>query len=315
MKRSMLLFLLASLLISCTPQTGAAELTATQPAPTQTSLPPPSTATTAALPTETPLPTDPPSPTAPACATPVNPVESATVPAYGPFDFKWTAFTGATSYVISIGPKGWFPTNFPVSGTTLTRYMESFPGNPAYEWSIAAINSAGQEICKAGPFAFAMSVDVSATASFNNSIASVPDADNSSNPSSETDQGANDGAGDNSSGGAANNASLDISIMISGDSDDGQCRLTASFNIKSNHEFVFLRLLYRYDGQPQEEYVDLIAPLPLQPYPAYNLYTATTPSLPVTQGATVSFGVWYKVKIGTESKGVTIIHSMSNCSQ
>jgi len=312
MKRSLILFLLASLLSSCLPQTTATEITATQPTSTQTSIPPTPAATSTALPTETSLPTDTPSPTPPSCATPVNPLENGTVPAQGPFDFMWTAFAGAASYIISIGPQSWYPTNFPVSGTTLTRYMENFPSNPSYEWSITAVNSTGQEICKAGPFAFVMSVDVSATASFNNGVAAVPNETNPSNSSSGADQ---NGSENESNNGSSNNASLDVSIMISGDSDDQQCRLTASFNIKSNHEFVFIRLLYRYDGQQQEEFVDLTSPLPLQPYPAYNLYRATTPPLSVKQGDVVSFGVWYRVDIGTESKGVNLLHSMSNCSQ
>jgi len=309
MKRSLILFLLASLLISCVPQTTATEITATQPVPTQTSIPP--SATSTALPTETSVPTDTPSPTPPACATPVNPIEDATVPARGPFDFTWTAFAGAASYIISIGPANWYPTNFPVSGTVLTRYMENFPSNPSYEWSITVINPAGQEICKAGPYKFVMSIEVSATASFNNGIAAVSGGTNSPNSSSGTDQ---NGSDDESNNGSSNNSSLDISIMISGDSDDQQCRLSVGFRVKSNHEFTFFRLLYRYSGQAQDEFVDFTAG-PLEPYPAYNFYSATTPPLPVKYGDTVSFGVWYKVDIGTESKSVTLLHSMTNCNQ
>ena len=189
--------------------------------------------------------------------------------------------------------------------------MENFPSNPSYEWSITAINSVGQEICKAGPFAFVMSVDVSATASFNNGIAVVPNASNSPNSSSGTDQ---NGSDDDSNGGSSNNSSLDVSMMIMLDTDDSGCRLFVSYKVKSNHEFTFIRLLYRYSGQAQDEFVDFVAG-PLEPYPAYNLYNATTPPLPVKYGDTVSFGVWYKVDIGTESKGVTLQHSMTNCSQ
>jgi hypothetical protein len=96
---------------------------------------------------------------------PLNPTDNATVPASGPFDFHWTPFEGASSYVISIGPAGWYPTNFPTTGTTLTRYMETFPSSPSYEWSIAALNVSGQQICATGPYTFATAKDLRATPS------------------------------------------------------------------------------------------------------------------------------------------------------
>ena len=310
MKRSLNLFLLASLLISCTPQATAVEVTATQPAPTETSLPPIATSTTS--PTETSIPTDTPSATPPACATPLNPSENATVPARGPFDFTWTSFAGAASYAISIGPTGWYPTNFPVSGTTLTRYMENFPSSSSYQWSITALNSAGQEICKAGPYAFVMSVDVAATASFvDQGVAGAPTANSPSTNSSGNQQ---NGSNNESNDEPSDNSSLDVSMLIMLDVDDSQCRLSVSFKVKSNHPFTFIRLLYRYSGQAQDEFVDLI-PSSLEPYPAYNYYNATTPPLPVHYGDVVSFGVWYKVDIGTESSGVTLAHTMTNCNQ
>ncbi len=156
--------LLVSLLTSCAPQT--VDITPTQPEPTQTSVPPTATSTFTPLPTETALPTDTPSPTPPSCAVPLNPADNAAVPARGPFDFTWTAFEGAVSYIVSIGPKDWYPTNFPVSGTTLTRYMETFPSSPSYEWSIIALNAGGQQLCTAGPYEFVTSKDMRATPSF-----------------------------------------------------------------------------------------------------------------------------------------------------
>ena len=309
MKKYMSLLLMASVIVSCTPQAITTEISPTQTDPTQTSIPATATLTSIAAATETSQPTDPPSPTPPTCAVPLNPAEHATVPARGPFDFTWTAFTGATSYIISIGPPDWYPTNFPVNGTTLTRYMENFPVSPSYEWSITAVDATGKELCKAGPFAFVMSVDVAATASFDTGTVAGSNDDNSSNSS---DSGSDNNSGNTSNGGSSNQSSSDISVLISSDSDNEQCQLTASFQVKSNRQFVFIRMIYQSNGQ--DDYVDLTSG-PLQPYPSYNYYSATTPSLSVSQGEVVRFGVWYRADTGEESRGLTLQHSMSSCSQ
>jgi len=317
MKRYATILLLASIIVSCSPQAIATEISTTQPEVSQTPVSPTIsvTASQTTAPTETPLPTETASPTPPSCATPVNPTDNATIPARGPFDFAWTAFTGASSYIISIGPQNWYPTNFPVNGTTLTRFMENFPASPSYEWSITAVDSSGREICKAGPYAFVTSANVSATASFNGGVVVASDSSNSSNTSSNNQQnGSNNGSTDtsNGGGGSSGTSSSDIAIMIFSDSDDQQCRLHVSYKIKSNSTFSFLRLLYRYNGQ--EDFVDLTAAV-LDPYPAYNYYNASTPPLPVRQGDTVNFGVWYRAATGEETRAVTLQHSMSNCTQ
>src|SRR5512145_203912 len=95
------LVLLTGILASCLPQAATAETISTQPAPTQTAIPPTVTFTFTPVPTETALASDTPSPTAPPCAVPINPIDHATVPAQGPFDFTWTPFEGAVSYIIS----------------------------------------------------------------------------------------------------------------------------------------------------------------------------------------------------------------------
>lgn len=100
------------------------------------------------------------------CAVPVNPTDNAIVPANGPFDFTWEPFGEAASYVVAIGPSDWYPTNFPVSGTILTRYMETFPASSSYQWSITALNAAGQEICKTETFKFVTSAELYATPSY-----------------------------------------------------------------------------------------------------------------------------------------------------
>lgn len=300
---------MASVIVSCTPKAITSEISTTQAEPTRTPAPPTAMLTSTAPATETLLPTDLPSPTQPSCTTPLNPAENATVPARGPFDFTWTALAEASSYIISIGPTDWYPTNFPVTGTTLTRYMENFSVSPSYEWSITAVNAAGQEICKVGPFAFVMSVDVAATASFD--MGSV-DLSNSEDSSSSSGSEPNDNGGNNSNNGSANQSASDISILIFSDGDTTDCRLSASFNVKSNRQFIFLRMIYEYNGQ--EDSVDFTTG-PLQPYPAYNYYTAVTPSLPVHHGDVIRFGVWYKADTGEESRGLTLLHSMSECSQ
>ena len=317
MKRYMTILLLASIIVSCSPQATATEISPIQPESTQTSVPPIITVTASqtSAPTETPLPSETASPTPPSCAAPVNPIDNATIPARGPFDFTWTAFAGASSYIISIGPQNWYPTNFPVNGTTLTRFMENFPASPSYEWSITAVDSSGREICKAGPYAFITSVNVSATASFNGGVIVASDSSNSSNTSSNNQQnGSNNGSTDtsNSRGDSSGTSSSDISMMIFADGDDQQCRLSVIYKIKSNTGFSFLRLLYRYNGQ--EGFVDLTAPIQ-DPYPAYNFYSASTPPLPVRHGDTVNFGVWYRADTGGETRAVTLLHSMSNCTQ
>lgn len=159
-----LLILLVSLLAACTPQ-APAEITPTSPPPTQTLIPATATPSFTPLPTETLPPTQTATAVPPSCAVPLNPTDNATVPASGPFDFRWAPFDGASSYVISIGPAGWYPTNFPATGTTLTRYMETFPSSPSYEWSIAALNASGQQICTTGPYTFATAKDLQATPS------------------------------------------------------------------------------------------------------------------------------------------------------
>src|SRR5258708_939561 len=129
--------LMISILTACTPQANTLVTTSSPPPPTQQASPVAiPTFTVTVLPTETQLPTNTPSPIPPSCAMPLNPIDHATIPARGPFDFTWTAFSGAASYVVSIEPKNWYPTNFPVNGTTLTRYMETFSNGPSFEWSI-----------------------------------------------------------------------------------------------------------------------------------------------------------------------------------
>lgn len=159
------ILVLAGLLGACSSQ-AAVSITPTQPVPTGTSIPSTATLTFTPLPTETALPTDTAAPTAPSCAIPLSPTDNATVPARGPFDFTWTSFEGASSYVISIGPADWYPTDFPVADTTLTRYMETFPDSPSYQWSITALNASGQKLCTVGPYTFVTSKDMYATPSF-----------------------------------------------------------------------------------------------------------------------------------------------------
>jgi hypothetical protein len=233
--------LLVSILVSCAPQAATVEAMPTPLAPTQTSTPLTATLTFTPLPTETALPSDTPPPTTLPCAMPINPIENATIPAQGPFDFTWTPFEGAVSYIISIGPVDWLPTNFPVNGTTLTRYMESFPSSPSYEWSISAINAAGQEICKSGPYTFVTSADLSATPSFATNGISATES-NSSSSSSNSSGGQNE-SGESSS--PSNNSTFsDTSFIILSDGDTQDCRLSVIYNVKSNQEFVFLRFIY-----------------------------------------------------------------------
>ena len=172
--QSIIFVFLVSMLVACAPQAAVIESTATQVQPNNTSIPPTPTLTSTSMPTETSVPTVIPSATSASCSVPLNPSENATVPASGPFDFTWTPFTGAGSYVISIGPVDWYPTNFPVTGTTLTRYMETFPSSPAYEWSVTALDSSGKEICKTGPYTFVTSADQYATPSFAGGIVLQP---------------------------------------------------------------------------------------------------------------------------------------------
>jgi hypothetical protein len=169
-----------------------------------------------------------------------------------------------------------------------------------------------KELCKAGPFAFVMSVDVAATASFATGIVAASDNENSSDSSEGGSDESNDDSGDTSNGGASNQSSSDISVLIVSDSDNEQCQLTTSFQVKSNRQFVFIRMIYQYNGQ--DGAVDLSSGA-LQPYPSYNYYSATTPSLSVSQGDVVRFGVWYRTDSGEESRGYTLQHSMSSCSQ
>src|SRR5258706_15744838 len=173
MKKIFICVLLAILLSACAPQATAVNSTPTIVESTTTPIPATSTSIPTSLPTDTPLPTSTASPTPPSCAVALNPTDNATIPAKGPFDFTWTSFAGAASYVISIGPADWYPTNFPVTGTTLTRYMEIFPKSPSYQWSIAALDNSGQEVCKTGPYKFVTSVDQYATPSFANNNGGV----------------------------------------------------------------------------------------------------------------------------------------------
>ncbi len=274
--------LLTSMLVSCAPYAVVVDGTPTQPDPTQTSIPPIATLTFTALPTETPPPSETPSPTPPSCAVPLNPTENAKVPARGPFDFTWTAFEGAASYVISIGPTNWYPTYFPVSGTTLTRYMENFPSSPSYEWSISAVNATGQEICKSGPYKFVTSQDLFATPSFATNSSSVsPTVGNAANNSSPSEQ---NGSNDSSS----SNSFSDTSLIIVSDGDSQDCQLAVGYNVKSNHVFTFFRLRYGVSPDAMDNFVDFTT-ISQEPYPAYNYYTAVTPVLPVKNGDTVYF--------------------------
>ena len=300
-----------SILISCAPQAATLEATATPPASTQTSIPPTATITFTPLPTETAVPSATLPPTTLPCAMPINPIDQATIPAQGPFDFTWTPFEGAVSYIISIGPPNWFPTNFPVHGTTLTRYMESFPSSPSYEWSISAINAAGQEICKTGPYTFVTSADLSATPSFvTNNIPITQSGNNPPNNSSNSS-----GSNQTSSGRSSSDRPTfsDISFMIQGDSDTQDCRLGVSYQVKSNEEFVFIKLIYQTEGGVEGS-VDLV-PDSREPYPAYNTYRALTEPLPVQNGETVRFGIWDKTVSGSQDRGLTLLHSMTNCNQ
>jgi hypothetical protein len=222
-------------------------------------------------------------------------------------------FAGAASYVVSIGPAGWYPTNFPVTGTTLTRYMENFPNSPSYEWSISAVNATGGEICRAGPYKFVMSVDLYATPSFStaNSVISVTEVTQSENNSSNNSSGGQEnGSNQNSS----NNTYLDASFMIIADGDTQDCRLGVSYKVKINHEFTSFQLLYGLSQDALDNSVDFTAAI-LEPYPAYNNYNAVTPPLPVRNGDTVYFATWYALDIGTTERGPVFSHSMTNCNQ
>ena len=163
--QSIIFAFLVSMFVACAPQAAVVESTPAQIQLTNTASPPTAALTSTSIPTETSGPTLIPSATAASCAVPLNPSDNATVPARGPFDFTWTSFTGAASYVISIGPEDWYPTNFPVTGTTLTRYMETFQSSPSYEWSITALDSSGKEICKTEPVTFVTSAGEYATPS------------------------------------------------------------------------------------------------------------------------------------------------------
>jgi len=306
MKRLALFYVLAGFLIACTPQAASIETTPTLPDPTQTALSFTPTITSTSPSTSTALPADTPSAIPPTCAVAINPRDNATVPAHGQFDFQWTDFTGAASYIVSIGPTNWYPTNFPVTGTVLTRYMETLTNGPSFEWSITALNAAGQEICKTGPYTFVTSAQVSATASFNTNV----DVSNSNNTSDGlSNNGSNDNGSNNSS---SNNPTPDVLTMIIGDNDDAQCRLGISYRVKSNMTFDFIRVQYSANGQ--QGYIDL-TPSSQDPYPAYNVYYGQTPPLPVKQGDEVLFGIWIKLAgIDGESGGMGLSHTMTNCS-
>lgn len=298
-QKSIILICLTSVLLSCTPQNVVIENTPTQPEPASTvvTLPTLSTAPTL-LPSETPFPTDIPSITPASCVVALNPVENASVPAKGPFDFTWTPFTGAASYVVSIGPSDWYPTNFTVTGTSLTRYMEIFQDSPSYEWSIAALDSSGQEICKTGPYTFKTSPDQYATPSFAGNVSSSEE--NNGDTSSNSSSGSNNGSG--------NKEYSEFLVNIQLDS-DSECRLSVSYRIKTNQPIQFARLYYSYDGGATVEFVDLVA-YSSDPYPAYNHYSATTPPLPVTNGTIVQFGAGFT---GATTGGLTLYHTMTSC--
>lgn len=295
-KKTMIFILLTSALISCTPQAIVVENTPTVSEPTATLLDTAITSTSAVVPSATSSPTILPSVTPASCAVPLSPVENASVPAAGPFDFTWTPFEGAASYVIAIGPSDWYPTTFPVTSTTLTRYMEIFPSSPSYQWTITALNSSGQEICKAGPYTFVTSADQYATPSFTGDVSASTEDENVTNNVS------NDGS--------SNQEPADVSILIASDS-DSECRLSVSYRVKSNYPIQFARLLYSYDGGVTIASVDLQAHSS-DPYPAYNYYSATTPALPVTNGTVVEFGaVWTNAGVG----GLSLSHTMTSCDQ
>jgi len=164
--------LITTILISCSPQTTILENTPIVPPATSTFVLPTATLFPTLSPTETFVPTETPLPVT--CAVPLNPTDNATVPASGPFDFAWVPFDKAASYVIAIGPSGWYPTNFPVTGTVLTRYMENFPISSSYEWKITVLDSSGGEICSSGPYTFVTSTGLYATPAFADSGSSQP---------------------------------------------------------------------------------------------------------------------------------------------
>ena len=316
---SLIFILLASIVASCAPQATQVDSKPSLPLFTQTSIPPTATLTFTPASTETRLPSDTPAPTLSSCTVALTPVDNALVPAQGPFDFTWTPFAGAASYIVSIGPARWYPTNFPVSGTILTRYMENFPSGPAYEWTISAVNANGQEICKAGPYKFAMSSDLSATPSFstgdgNVSVTNSEDTSASNNSSGGQQNESSGGQESGSNQSSSDNSYLDASLMIIGDGDTQDCRLAVTYNVKINHQFTSFKLIYGLSADTMDNSVDFTANTS-EPYPAYNSYSAITPPLPVKNGDTVYFAISYTLDIGTQSKGPPLLHAMTNCNQ
>ncbi len=190
--------------------------------------------------------------------------------------------------------------------------MENFPNSASYEWTISAVNAAGQELCKAGPYKFVMSPDLAATPSFVISNVALPTAE-SGNDSSEASSGKHkNGPGEGR--GSPGDTSLDESIIILTDSDSDDCRLFVIYKVKINHPFTSFQLIYGFSPGTVDGAVDLTANSS-EPYPAYNQYSAVTPPLPVKNGDTVYFGISYTLDTGASASGLTLLHPMAHCRQ
>jgi hypothetical protein len=289
-------------LSSCSPRTVEIKSTPTHPISTNTFVPATVTSTPLPLPTETSLPTSTSSPTPPSCTAALNPINNAIIPAKGPFDFSWTAFNGAVSYDVSIGPTDWFPTKFETTDTSLTRYMETFPSAASYQWSISAINASGQQICVAGPYKFVTSRALYATPSFAGGVII-----STSNNNTSGDQGDQNPQPITSTLQPQGHAKI-LSIT-----DNPDCSVSATFELVYSGKIALALVRVRtqpqqWEGDPDSSPEFEVRPISAGNYPEPSIYEGTSNFL----GGYKNGQVVYITAVFISETGLAILSSSSD---
>lgn len=121
-------------------------------------VPPTETPTLTSVPSLTASPTletvVPEGPASSACFQIIQPKSGASFPKAAPVSFEWENQPGAQRYIMTfINESGWRAV-IETTNTQAPLYIEIFPNGGEYNWSVAAIDASGNEICSTGSASF-----------------------------------------------------------------------------------------------------------------------------------------------------------------
>lgn len=84
----------------------------------------------------------------------VAPPEGAELEHLGKVNFEWEPQPGATKYVLTFVTSNGNTVSFETTETSIEKYIEIFPTEGNYQWSVSAFSEAGDELCKSETVSF-----------------------------------------------------------------------------------------------------------------------------------------------------------------